>query len=108
VASNYINLYETRSGRERLLKEVGRPLTAYEISAELGITPQEVYEHLRHLARSVYSRSGGGEVLLMVPPRCRRCGYVFKDLGSPRKPGRCPRCRSEWIEPSRFTIGKVG
>jgi len=99
VASNYINLYETRSGRERLLKEVGRPLTAYEISAELGITPQEVYEHLRHLAKSVYSRSGGGEVLLMVPPRCRRCGYVFKDLESPRKPSRCPRCRSEWIEP---------
>jgi predicted Zn-ribbon and HTH transcriptional regulator len=108
VASNYyINLYETRSGRERLLKEVGRPLTAYEISAELGITPQEVYEHLRHLARSVYSRSGVGG-LLMVPPRCRRCGYVFKDLESPRKPSRCPRCRSEWVEPLRFTIGKVG
>jgi len=60
------------------------------------------------LARSVYSRSGGGEALLMVPPRCRRYGYVFKDLESPRKPSRCPRCRSEWIEPPRFTIGKAG
>jgi len=91
----------------RLLREAGRPLTAEEIALELGITPREVYEHLRHLARSVYSRSGGGEVLLMEPPRCRRCGYVFKDLEAPRRPSRCPRCKSEWIEPPRFTVGRV-
>ncbi len=91
----------------RLLKEVGRPLTADEIALELSIAPREVYEHLKHLAKSVYSRSEGGESLLMVPPRCRKCGYVFKDLDTPRKPSKCPMCRSEWIEPPRFTVGRV-
>ncbi|MEM2810799.1 MAG: transcriptional regulator, partial [Candidatus Korarchaeum sp.] len=42
--------------------------------------------------------------LLMEPPQCRKCGYIFKDLKKPRKPSKCPKCGSEWISPPRFTI----
>ena len=100
---------EALTARERiieLLEESDSFLTADEISYLLNgeVNPSEVYEHLRHIARSVRRRSGGRKVLLMKPPTCRRCGYVFKDLSRPRKPSRCPRCKSEWIEPPAFKI----
>ncbi|ADV65164.1 transcriptional regulator [Desulfurococcus mucosus] len=98
----------TRERIARLLREVERPLTVDEIISmlQLNATPREVYEDLLHLAKSIHAKSGGSEVLLMEPPRCRKCGYVFKDLGRPRKPSRCPRCKSEWIEPPRFIISR--
>ena len=100
---------EALTARERiieLLEESDTFLTADEISYLLNgeVNPSEVYEHLRHIARSVRRHSGGKKVLLMKPPICRRCGYMFKDLSRPRKPSRCPRCRSEWIEPPAFKI----
>ncbi|WP_048058851.1 transcriptional regulator [Desulfurococcus amylolyticus] len=94
----------------RLLRETTRPLTVREIISilQLNTTPREVYEDLLHIAKSVFSKSNGEEVLLMEPPRCRKCGYVFKDLGRPKEVSRCPRCKSEWIEPPRFIISKRG
>ncbi|MFZ8782857.1 MAG: transcriptional regulator [Desulfurococcaceae archaeon] len=97
--------------RERiieLLRSTSRPLTAREIIEVLGvnITDREVYEHLAHIAKTIRSRSQGREVLLMEPPTCRKCGYVFKDLEKPKKPSRCPRCKSEWISPPRFIISR--
>jgi len=40
----------------------------------------------------------------MVPPTCKTCGYVFKDLDRPKRPSRCPRCRSERISSPLFII----
>ncbi|MEM4718310.1 MAG: transcriptional regulator, partial [Desulfurococcaceae archaeon] len=40
----------------------------------------------------------------LEPPTCRKCGFVFKDLKRPRKPSKCPSCKSEWITPPRFLI----
>ncbi len=94
----------------KLLEETDAPLTVSEIVAVLGLdlSPAEVYDHLRHIARTVRRASGGRKALLMRPPICRSCGYVFSDMvGRPRKPSRCPRCRSEWIEPPAFIIDEV-
>jgi len=94
----------------KLLEETDTPLTVNEITAmlNLNLTPAEVYGHLRHIARTVKRSSGGRKALLMRPPVCRSCGYVFSDMvDRPRKPSRCPRCRSEWIEPPAFIIGEV-
>jgi len=99
--------YETSRERiTRLLRETTRPLSVDEIISILQLeeSPRDVYEDLQHIAKSIYAKSGGREVLLMEPPYCRKCGYVFKDLEKPKKPSRCPRCRSEWIEPPRFMI----
>lgn len=102
---------EYATTRERIievLRSADRPLTAEEIASMLGseVTAKDVYEHVVHVARSLRSRSKGLEELVMEPPYCKRCGFVFKDLSRPRKPSRCPRCKSEWIAPPRFTIVK--
>ena len=92
----------------RLLMESRQPLTAREIAVLVGLDPirgeKEVYEHLRHLAKTLRRRHGGRAVLYMIPPRCKDCGYVFRDLREPRRPSRCPRCRSQRIEPPRFYV----
>ncbi|MGB9827795.1 transcriptional regulator [Thermosphaera chiliense] len=101
---------EESTTRERiltLLYKASKPLSVEEIISLLGLedlTPRDVYEHLEHIARTVKARSKGREYLGMEPPYCRKCGYVFKDLDKPKKPSRCPRCKSEWISPPLFTI----
>ncbi|MET1102117.1 MAG: transcriptional regulator [Pyrodictiaceae archaeon] len=91
-----------------LLLRSKRPLTAREIAIELGVDPnlyeREVYEHLRHIAKTVRRVTGGRKQLYMIPPVCRDCNYVFKDLKEPRKPSRCPRCKSYRIQPPKFYI----
>ncbi|OWJ55260.1 transcriptional regulator [Pyrodictium delaneyi] len=92
----------------RILLESKTPLTAREIAELAGIDPvtgeHEVYIHLKHIAKSLRRSHGGRAVLYMIPPRCRNCGYVFTDLDSPKKPSKCPMCKSQRIEPPRFYI----
>jgi predicted Zn-ribbon and HTH transcriptional regulator len=101
---------EEGSIRQRILKllsESEEPLTAEDIARIFEIDVDEVYEHLEHIAKSVKRLYGGEKALLMLPPRCRKCGYVFKGLEKPKKPSRCPKCKSEWIEPPRFIVKSV-
>lgn len=95
------------SRRERiieLLSASSEPLDASQIAAALGLGPHEVktvYEDLEHVAKSLRA---SGMTLLMVPPTCKSCGFTFKDLKRPRKPSKCPRCRSERISSPRFIV----
>ncbi len=101
------------SARERIievLEKTDHPLTVEEIAALIGMderNAKQIYEHLRHVAKTIRRSSSGRKALLMQPPRCRACGYVFKDLDKPWKPSKCPRCSSERIEPPRFIIKEV-
>ncbi|RLF04408.1 MAG: transcriptional regulator [Thermoprotei archaeon] len=88
----------------RLLSSTREPLDAQQIARELGLSPREarlIYEDLMHIARSLRN---GPLTLYMVPPTCKSCGYVFKDLKRLRRPSRCPRCKSQRISPPRFLI----
>ncbi len=88
----------------KLLSDIDEPISAKEIAQDLGLRAKEVrtvYNHLDHVAKSVRSN---GKRLLMVPPRCKECGYVFNNMKRARQPHRCPRCKSERIEPPRFII----
>ncbi len=89
-----------------LLENKGRFYSVEEIIRVLGleITPREVYVHLEHIAKTIRRRSAGRLVLVMKPPMCLKCGYVFKDLKKPRKPSRCPRCHSQWISDPEFAV----
>jgi len=95
------------SRRERiieLLAAAEEPMDVGQIARELGLDPSEagsIYEDLEHVARSLRNSN---LVLLMQPPVCKSCGYVFRDLKRLRKPSKCPRCRSERIYPPRFII----
>lgn len=100
--------YETI--RERILRLLtenkGRFYTVEEIIAYLGLDlkPREVYQHLSHIAKTIRRKSGGRLVLVMKPPQCLKCGYVFKDLDKPRKPSKCPRCHSQRISSPEFAV----
>ncbi|RLG77756.1 MAG: transcriptional regulator [Thermoprotei archaeon] len=100
---------ETLTLRRRiisLLRKTDHFLTAYQIIRILGIDihERELYEHLKHVARTIWRTSGGRERLVMRLPRCRSCGFVFTDLEEPWRPSKCPRCGSRLIEPPAFAI----
>lgn len=86
--------------RERLADRLrDSPATASTLSRELGVPTTTVYDHVRHVARSV----SGEERLLVAPPTCADCGFDdFDDLVN--DPSRCPACRSENVEEAVFKI----
>jgi predicted Zn-ribbon and HTH transcriptional regulator len=82
----------------RLLEE--EELTAREICYRLGLEPErekEIYAILDKVAKVAKRK---GKRLMMIPPRCKNCGFT---LNKP-KASRCPKCKGERIEPARFTI----
>lgn len=79
----------------------GRPQTSLQISQAVGIPQGEVAGHLEHLARSLPHQ---GQVLEVDPARCVACGYEFEDRRRFGRPSRCPKCKSERIDPPRFSV----
>lgn len=77
------------------------PLTAHELSGRVRIPEKQVAGHLEHLARSLKAR---GERLRVDPARCAACGFTFRQRERLTPPSRCPVCRSEQVDPPRFTI----
>jgi hypothetical protein len=62
--------------------------------------PQDLEDDLEHLAKTAKRE---GARLVVEPARCRKCGFGFSK-GKLVKPGRCPKCRSTWIEEPRVGI----
>ncbi len=86
--------------RMRIMEAIeGEPLTARDISKVVGTSEREVLEHLEHVRRSV-----GRNSFVIVPPECKRCGFVFTKRERLKTPGRCPLCRSEVISEARYGI----
>ncbi|WP_313690949.1 transcriptional regulator [Halorarum halobium] len=88
-----------RTTRERIADDLrAEALTAPELSARLAVPTAQVYDHVRHVARSLDE-----EELLVAPPECRDCGFSgFDDPAN--APSRCPDCRSESLTDATFTI----
>ncbi len=79
-----------------------KPMTAREICRALDIDAsreREVYESLKKASKVLKKK---GKTLVMSPPVCRKCGFEFEKLN----PSRCPKCKSEWIEPAVFYVEK--
>lgn len=90
--------------RQRIADELrADPATASDLSSRVGVPTSTVYDHLRHVARSL---DGEDEQFLVAPPECRNCGFsAFDDPVN--YPSRCPQCRSESIEEAVFKIESV-
>jgi hypothetical protein len=90
--------------RERIAAALREsPATASDLSARVGTSRSAVYEHLRHVARSLRG-SDGEEQVLVSPPTCRDCG--FDGFDDPiNHPSTCPECRSEDVAEPAFRIG---
>ena len=71
------------------------------ISQRLGIREKEAYDHIPHIIRTV---SAMGKTFTLTAAQCIVCGYEFKTRKKISKPGRCPVCKKERIEPPRFQI----
>ncbi|HXX52945.1 MAG TPA: hypothetical protein VEI28_00095 [Thermodesulfovibrionales bacterium] len=83
----------------------GNSFSARDISAEVGISVREVFEHLGHIQKT---RSRGDDHLVMTPAVCKKCGFVFKKRERLKKPGKCPVCRAESIQEPLFSLGRTG
>jgi len=77
-----------------------QPMTAREICVALQLEPSQEKEVIEAIKRSARVLKRKGKQLLMAPPKCKKCGFEFESLS----PSKCPRCKSEWIEPARFYI----
>jgi len=84
-----------------LLSYSDEPLSAREIMRRLDIRKEkEIYDHIEHLARSSKRK---GYTLIIIPARCKSCGYTFNSEKI-KRPSRCPVCKSEKIEMPKFLI----
>ncbi|CAN2040677.1 transcriptional regulator [Candidatus Magnetomoraceae bacterium gMMP-15] len=79
----------------------GEEFDARGISQELSIREKEVYAHLSHIARSVASKK---RKLFIIPSKCRACGYIFRSRKRFTRPGRCPHCKSEYLQGPKYKI----
>ena len=72
----------------------GKPIE--ELQRELGLSRGDVEDDLRHMIRSALA---AGHRVVVVPARCRTCGFIFGEE-KVTKPGKCPECRgSRILEP---------
>jgi len=106
-------LGEESTLREKILgfflENKDREISLYELTSRLGLRLSDykrVLDDINHVAKTLYRKTNGKLVLLMQPPMCRNCGYVFKDLEKARLPSKCPACRSERISPPVFMLAE--
>ncbi len=83
-----------------LLRSEDEAMTARELSLQMGLSEKTVMRDLKHIAKSVRAQ---GEQVMVTPARCTDCGFTFRAQRT-STPSKCPRCRSERITPSAFTI----
>ena len=71
------------------------------LSQRLGIAEKDVIAHLDHVRRSL---AAGGMRLVVQPPICLACGFIFEGRGRFTRPGRCPQCRQTRITSPLFQV----
>ncbi|MEM3563716.1 MAG: hypothetical protein QXR19_10835 [Candidatus Jordarchaeaceae archaeon] len=94
--------WDTR--REKIVKllSTGEPVSLDELCRMLGVFDRKiVLEDLSHIAQTLKKKN---IKLVMLPPSCLKCGFVFKDLSRPKLPSRCPKCKNERISQPIFQI----
>ena len=80
--------------RKQLLELLSdQPRSVSSLALELGLNRRQVEDDLHHLIRSARA---AGHRIIVVPARCRACGFLF-DEGKLTKPGKCPTCRQSRI-----------
>lgn len=78
------------------------PLGVRELSQELHQSEKEIYAHLEHISRSLKAE---GKRLIIEPPVCLSCGFIFERRTRPQPPGHCPECKKTHIRRPRYRIG---
>jgi predicted Zn-ribbon and HTH transcriptional regulator len=86
--------------RELLELLRGRMLPLSEIARLEKTRVQDLADDLEHLRKSLRHE---GKRLVVEPAACQKCGFLFTK-GKLTKPGRCPKCKSTWIDEPRVGV----
>ncbi len=90
--------------RQQIMEELERslePVSLQELSRLVSVSEKELVPHFPHIEKSV---KRNGKKLEYFPAACRKCGFEFSKREDPRKPSKCPSCRSEYISLPLFRI----
>lgn len=87
-----------RQALKALLLDQERSLR--ELSRLLSLPEKEIIAHLDHLAKN----PGPDYRLVIIPARCRQCGFVFAKRQRVSPPSRCPRCRQTDLARPRYIL----
>lgn len=99
----FIPLEKHDTLRHEIIALMGEhPVSARDISGEVRISEKDVLDHLEHIRAALHAR---GQHLDIAPAVCKKCGFEFKKRERLKKPGKCPVCQGEQIEPPLFSIG---
>lgn len=79
-----------------------QPRSVSSLARELGLARGDVEDDLRHMIRS--ARAAGHRIVI-VPARCRSCGFTFGD-DKLAKPGKCPSCHGSRIFEPQISVEK--
>jgi predicted Zn-ribbon and HTH transcriptional regulator len=90
--------------RRHLMDVLSRePRSVSSLAREIGLSRADVEDALRHMIRSARA---AGHRIVVVPARCRTCGFVF-DEDRLTKPGKCPSCRSSRVFEPQIAVERV-
>lgn len=76
------------------------PRSVSSLARDLGLKRADVEDDLRHALRSA---EAAGHKIVVVPARCRSCGFTF-DQEKLSKPGKCPQCRGSRLYEPQISI----
>jgi predicted Zn-ribbon and HTH transcriptional regulator len=89
--------------RKHLLELLSEePRSVSRLARELGLSRGDVEDDLRHMIRSARA---AGHAVIVVPARCRSCGFTFGEEKL-TKPGKCPECRGTRIFEPQIGVEK--
>jgi transcriptional regulator len=77
-----------------------QPRSVSRLARELRLPRADVEDALRHMVRSARA---AGHRIVVVPARCRACGFTF-DEDKLTKPGKCPACRESRVYEPQISV----
>jgi predicted Zn-ribbon and HTH transcriptional regulator len=86
--------------RDLIALLTAQPRSVSSIARGMGLRRGDVEDDLRHAIRS--ARAAGHEVVV-VPARCRACGFTFSE-DKLSKPSKCPSCRGTRLYEAQVSV----
>ncbi len=85
-----------------LLLDVEEPISVPDMARILKIDEENIKADLPRIAELARKK---GWRLVIIPQRCKKCGYEFEP--SVHVASKCPRCGSQWLEGPWFKLERA-